>query len=384
MDNFRHINNTLCYIFGNSCIKKVTEILALQLREDEFLAKIGGEHFGLLLIYETEEDITKRLELLLREIRKPFYREKETLFLTVSMGISFYSGNGEDFARMMQNAELAMFYRKENGKDGYSFYEPWMYEKTMQYIHMTTQIREAIKNDEFFLCYQPEYDLITGEISALEVLIRWNHPSKGMITPSEFIPFSEESGHIVEISEWVMKTALYQKRKWEEKGLPTVKIAVNLSGYVVTDERIIDDMCDMLREMGLREHELEIEVTETAVMMEMEKAINNLEKFRRMGISIAMDDFGTGYSSLTYLRQLSIDTLKLDRDFLKDIKRRDEINSIYKTVIELAHALGMKVVAEGIENEEQKEFLVLNNCDIGQGFYLLKPVPADEIEKYLI
>jgi EAL domain-containing protein (putative c-di-GMP-specific phosphodiesterase class I) len=201
-----------------------------------------------------------------------------------------------------------------------------MYEKTMQYIHMTTQIREAIKNDEFFLCYQPEYDLITGEISALEVLIRWNHPSKGMITPSEFIPFSEESGHIVEISEWVMKTALYQKRKWEEKGLPTVKIAVNLSGYVVTDERIIDDMCDMLREMGLREHDLEIEVTETAVMMEMEKAINNLEKLRRMGISIAIDDFGTGYSSLTYLRQLSIDTLKLDRDFLKDI--RGEMKSI--------------------------------------------------------
>jgi EAL domain-containing protein (putative c-di-GMP-specific phosphodiesterase class I) len=255
-----------------------------------------------------------------------------------------------------------------------------MYEKILQNVHMSNMLKEAIENDEFMLYYQPQIDLTTGSMVGVEALIRWNHPEKGFIPPAKFIPYSEQTGYIIPISEWVLKKAITQKKEWESKGYPNIKMAVNLSGYIFTEDSAFDNICNILSCMNIRPGEIEVEVTETAVMMELDKAQNSLNKLKQMGISIAMDDFGTGYSSLNYLQILPFDILKIDRGFIKNLTDKKQI-CIYETVVELAHAIGLIVVAEGIETLEQKDFLIKNSCDIGQGYYFSKPVTAFEIEQ---
>jgi EAL domain-containing protein (putative c-di-GMP-specific phosphodiesterase class I) len=276
-----------------------------------------------------------------------------------------------------------MFYQKEHGKDGYTIYEKRMFEKTLHNIVLNNQLKEAIERKEFILHYQPQFDLATGKLLGVEALIRWIHPEQGFISPAEFIPFSEQTGQIIPISEWVLKEALRQKTEWESKGYPHIKMAINLSGYIFNDKENFDSMCKLLVEMQINPDEIEIEVTETAVMMELEKAKQCLHKLKDLGISIAMDDFGSGYSSLNYLQMLPFDVLKIDKEFIKNIKNEKETH-IYQMVVDLAHKLGLSVVAEGIETVDQKDFLISHNCDIGQGYFFSRPMAAKDIEQLLM
>jgi len=385
IDDLKRINDLFGQEAGDKYLNYIANSLTAVMSDTDIIAHLSGNQFAIAHVINEKYDDTKdTLELLFRQIRIPWEINEDILFVTSSAGLAMFPEHGTTFATLMQNAEIAMFNQKDKGKDGYTFFQPIMYEETLMIGQINTQLRKAIENEEFVLYYQPQYDLKTGKMIAMEALIRWNHPEKGIIPPMEFIPFSEKTGQIIPISIWVLKTAIMQKREWEKKGYESLKIAVNMSGHVIADESIVDTLCEMLQNYEIKPGEIEIEVTETAVMLDLEKAKDSLKRLRSYGISIAMDDFGTGYSSLTYLHSLPFDILKMDREFIKNIKTEDEDSFIYKTVIDLAHNMDLIIVAEGIETREQRDFLLKYNCDLGQGYYFSKPIPASEIEKMLI
>lgn len=381
IDNFNQINDTMGHSAGDKFIQYIANILSEVIEEPNVVVRLSGDEFGFLFyLNEKPLDLTTWINQIQFSIKNPWNVNGLKFHITSSIGVAVYPEHGNCVSVLMKNADIAMFYQKQHGKDGYAIFENAMYEKTLRNVQMSNMLKEAIENDEFLLYYQPQIDLTTGSMIGVEALIRWNHPEKGFIPPAEFIPYSEQTGYIIPISEWVLKKAIIQKREWESKGYPQIKMAVNLSGYIFTQDSAFDSICNILSCMNIQPDEIEVEVTETAVMMELDKAQNNLNRLKQMGISIAMDDFGTGYSSLNYLQILPFDILKIDRGFIKNLTDQKQIY-IYQMVVELAHALGLIVVAEGIETVEQKDFLIRNNCDIGQGYYFSKPGTAFEIEK---
>ncbi|WKY47869.1 EAL domain-containing protein [Eubacteriaceae bacterium ES3] len=383
LDNFRHINESMGHAVGDQFISTVTEVLKGLKRNQDLLARISVDQFAFLYFFDEEEYLLNWLDSVMARIRCPWNLNGQKIFVTCSMGIAVYPKDGETVTMLMQNSDIALYIRKEHGKDGYTFFAAEMYERTLSMIEMGHELKTAVENEEFILYYQPQFELSTGRLLGVEALIRWNHPEKGFISPGEFIPLSEKTGHIVPISEWVLKEAITQKRAWDQKGFPALKIAVNLSGYTFTESSVFDRLCQILDEMDVKPDEIEIEITETAVMMELEAAKEALAKLKERGLTIAMDDFGTGYSSLNYLQILPIDVLKIDQTFIRNIRSQKE-ETIYKTLVELAHAIGIRVVAEGVETLEQQEFLMQNNCDIGQGYFLGRPVSAQEVEEQFL
>lgn len=382
LDDFKHINDTLGHAIGDSIMQHVSNVLSEEVAETGITARLSGDQFAIVFKFEDDRaGLPSKLTKLLNKIATPWKVNGQVYYITVTMGAAIYPDNGEDFQSLMQKSEIAMFHGKENGKGSTVFFEDAMYDKTLYYIQMSNQLRRAIENKEFMLYYQPQYDLKTERLIGVEALIRWNHPEKGFVSPMEFITFAERTGYIVQIDEWVLKTAIQQKRDWEKKGYPRIKMAINLSGYVVTKKDIVDKLCEILKAMDLQPGEVEIEVTETAVMMELETAKESLQKFKDLGILIALDDFGTGYSSLTYLNTLPFDVLKIDRDFIKDVKSENDNFYLYRAVVDLAHNMKLDVVAEGVETQEQKLFLTKNKCDVGQGYYFSRPIPALEVEE---
>lgn len=379
VDDMKHINDLYGQEAGDEYLQYISRLMSEVFSEPDMVAHISGDQFAIFHVIEQEGDIVPKLDLLMQNIRRPWKTNGDFLHVSASMGVAVYPEDGAEYSTLMHNAEIAMFHKKENKKDGYVFFERKMYEDTMKISQMNAQLKNAIAAKEFLLYYQPQYDLKSGRVSGLEALIRWNHPKDGFIPPMEFIPIAEKAGSIIPITIWVLQTALQTKRKWEQDGLLSVKVAVNLSGHVLVNEAIVDQICEILENMEIRPGELEIEVTETAVMLDLDKAKRNLLKLRSYGVTIAMDDFGTGYSSLTYLHSLPLDILKMDREFVSNIENKDEDSLICKTVIDLAHNLNLEVVAEGIETAGQKEFLIANECDVGQGYYFSKPVPEDAL-----
>lgn len=383
IDDLKHINDMFGQTAGNIYIKHLADVIKSVITEPDVVTRLSGDQYAIAHIISDEDDIKDKLDHLFAQIRKPWEIEGDKIFVTSSAGYAIFPEHGILYSDILQRAEISMFKQKEKGKDGYTLFEQKMYDETLKISQMNTQLKLAIANNEFLLFYQPQVDLNTGKIIAMESLIRWNHPKNGFIPPMEFIPFSEKTGHIIPISIWVLKTAILQKREWDRQGYQPLKIAVNLSGHIIVDEVAMDNIFDMMRSLEVRPGEIEIEVTETALMLDLEKAKGSLMKLRKFGVSIALDDFGTGYSSLTYLHNLPFDILKMDREFIRNIKEENEDNYIYKTVIDLAHNMDLTIVAEGIEVKEQKDFLLKNNCDIGQGYFFSKPLPATEIEKLL-
>ena len=379
VDDMKHINDLYGQETGDEYLQYISKLMSDVFSSPDMVAHISGDQFAILHVMKEEEDVLPKLDLLFLNIRRPWKTNGDILHISASIGVAIYPDHGTDYGTLMQNAEIAMFYKKENKKDGYVFFEKKMYEEAMKLSQMNAQLKKAIAADEFLLYYQPQYDLKSGKISGLEALIRWNHPKDGFIPPMEFIPIAEKAGSIIPITLWVMQTGLTTKRKWEAEGLLSVKMAINLSGHVLVNDAVVDQICGIIESMEIKPGELELEVTETAVMLDLEKAKNNLLKLRSYGITIAMDDFGTGYSSLTYLHSLPLDILKMDREFVKSIEKKDEDSLICKTVIDLAHNLNLEVVAEGIETVEQRDFLVANQCDVGQGYYYSRPVPEEAL-----
>lgn len=385
IDNFKHINDTLGHISGDLLLKYISNILKCQVKAPDFVGRLGGDEFA--IIFESindKSDVIDRIQFLLKYLRKPWMLDNQEFFISFSIGIAMYPEHGDNLSLLLKNSDVAMYCVKKNIKDDYCFYSDEIQEENLKQIRMVNELRHAIDNQEFALVYQPIINLNSGKLIGVESLVRWIHPIKGVISPMEFIPLSEESGLIHEICKWVLKTALLQKKSWEEQRYPNIKMSINISGKRVTKNDFINEIRELIFKTKLKCDEIQLEVTETAVMEDINASTTVLKELRDMGIKIALDDFGTGYSSLTYLEKLPIDIVKLDRNFIKGISNVGQSNVIVASVVKLTHDLNLGIVAEGIETKDQLEFLKLNNCDYGQGYLFSKPVTKEEIEKLLL
>ena len=380
IDDFKHINDTIGHAFGDDFIVMIADFLKKEVGEIARISRLGGDEFG-IVIYDMQniEEIKTLAEYLSNHIKKPWKLGEYAFYIGASIGVALYPESGSNASALMQNADTAMFHVKEHGKDDYCLYAPDMRQQTWNYIKMNNLIREGIENNEFSLYYQPQIDVQTEEVVGVEALIRWIHPTEGFISPMDFIPFAEMTGQIYDIGEWVLQTACIKKSEWKSLKYSHIKMAVNLSSKRLTQEGLVEKIKNEIEKYGLSGECLELEITETAVMDDLERAIHVLHEIRALGVTIALDDFGTGYSSLTYLQKLPIDVLKVDREFINNITKENEESHIFKFVTQVAHTLGLKVIAEGVETKEQLEFLQKNGCDIAQGYYFSKPMPCDEI-----
>ncbi|MBC8062150.1 MAG: EAL domain-containing protein [Clostridiaceae bacterium] len=384
IDNFKHVNDTLGHTSGDLLLKYISNILKYQVKAPDMIARLGGDEFA--IIFQNVSDIRQvadKLQGLMKFLRRPWILDKQEFFVSYSIGISMYPEDGSNLSLLLKNADIAMYFVKKNTKDDYLFYFSEMEEENSRRIKMINDLRLAIDNQEFILYYQPIIDLNNAKLVGVEALIRWVHPIKGMVPPMEFIPLAEETGLIYDIDKWVLKEALMQKKRWEEQGYAHIKMSVNISGKGVTNIGLIDEFKNLLSKTKLNCKEIQLEVTETAMMKDIEASTKILKELKELGIMIALDDFGKGYSSLTYLQKLPIDIVKLDREFIISILDMGQNDVLVETIIKLTHDLNLQIVAEGIETKEQLEFLKLSKSDYGQGYLFSKPVTNKELEKML-
>jgi diguanylate cyclase (GGDEF)-like protein/PAS domain S-box-containing protein len=382
VDNFKNINDTMGHLCGDKLLKDVSTILKERIKQPNIIARLGGDEFAIVFVdIEDKKQVASMVKDLIQYLRKPWVIEGQEFFISFSAGIALYPGHGETLSILMKNADMAMYYVKKNMKDDYCFYNSEMEELNLNQVKLVNDLRRAIDNEQFILYYQPIINLYDSQVNGVEALIRWYHPEKGIIPPIDFIPLAEEAGLIYDIEKWVLKTALIQKKQWEEKGYHNIKMSINISGKAVVNGGFIDYIKNLTQEITLNYGEVQFEVTETAFMEDLDLAINNLKQIKKSGIKIALDDFGTGYSSLTYLKKLPIDVVKLDRGFIKTTTNIEE-EPIIHYVIKLINRLELKLVAEGVETIKQLNFLKKNNCDYAQGYLFSRPVESKEVEIY--
>jgi len=382
---FRNINDTFGYTVGDQLLKEAAERLREISFDDAMLTRVAGDVFA-LLFPETndEEKFVRTIEKIVQIFeKKPFTIHGEEFYLQVDMGISFYPGDGVNRNELFKNAELALSRCKEIVSERYHFYKKDLNVRVFEKILMETNIRKGIENNEFVLFYQPQVELITGKIKSAEALIRWNHPEIGLVSPGKFIPVAEESGLILSLDLWVIKEACRQNKKWQDDGFAPITIGVNISSHQFREQKLVEHIKNTLKETELDPKYLEIEITEGVLMEEIEKCIEVMKELKKIGVKISIDDFGTGYSSLNYLSKFPIDSLKIDRSFIQNIDEKPQNKAVSSVIIKLAHELGLSVVAEGVEEENQVEFLKQSHCEKYQGYYCSPAVEAEEFLKLL-
>jgi diguanylate cyclase (GGDEF)-like protein len=384
LDNFKRINEANGHSSGDFLLQAVSERLKASLRESDTIARIGGDEFTILLSNISKvEDAVKVAQKLQDEFTKPFVAADKKFFLTASLGISFYPYDGTDTETLIKMADIAMYRVKGQGKNNYQLFNLSMDAKAFEHVVLENSLRKAIERDELVIYYQPQVSLKTGEITALEALVRWEHPELGLVLPGKFIPIAEESDLIIPLGEKVIWAACRQNKAWQDAGLEPVPIAINLSARQFHEKSLPDMIAEVLEETGLSPHYLTVEITESSTMHDVDYTTSTLNTLKEMGIKIALDDFGTGYSSLAYLKRFPLDMLKIDRTFIKDVPEDREDAAIISAIVALAHSLQHKVIAEGVETQEQLTFLKSLDCDEMQGFYVSRPVPATEVVKFL-
>lgn len=384
LDNFKMINDSFGHTIGDLLLKETASRLLSCVREQDSVSRISGDEFILLLEDISHPDnLISLINKLLHTFQKEFLLAKHTMSVTASIGISLYPQDGQNSTELLRNADTAMYRAKNNGRNTYQFYEEDMTNSALEHIFFKTSLQQAIDRDEFYLNYQPQVRIKDNAIIGLEVLIRWNHPTKGNIPPGKFIPFAEESNLIIEIGEWVLRTACTQAKRWLDSGIEFGRIAVNVAGPQIKRGKLVDTIKTILSETGLPARFLEIEVTESYVMQDADRAIEQLNEMKALGITLAIDDFGTGYSSLSYLKKLPIHKLKIDGSFIRDIPTDTDDMAISNAVIALGASLGLTVIAEGVETNEQADFLKQAGCDEIQGYLYSRPIDTDAIELYL-
>ncbi|WP_077216440.1 putative bifunctional diguanylate cyclase/phosphodiesterase [Peptoclostridium litorale] len=382
LDFFKMINDTMGHSTGDVVLQNVSRKLNRCLCEYGFLSRYGGDEFIIMLKDVGRERASKIAECILEEMSHPVKVEDCEIFLSASIGISVYPMHGSDIDTLVKCADTAMHFAKERGRNHYQLYTPDQGKRVGKKMMLANGLRTALANDEFFLQYQPQFNLETSEIVGVEALIRWRHPEFGLISPAEFIPVAEETGIIVDIGKWVLKTACKQNKEWQEAGLPNVNMAVNVSVKQFQHRDFIKGIKKVLTETRLDSRYLELEMTES-IMQNSEYLHGVLSELREMGVKLSMDDFGTGYSSLSLLRYLPIDNLKIDKSFIDGIQVDENAVSIIKTIIDMGMNLNMNIIAEGVENKEQAIFLKKNNCNLAQGYLFSKPLPAGKIRRIL-
>lgn len=385
IDGFKMINDIKGHGMGDQILQEVAERLLKTLRKSDVIARHGGDEF--IVIIE-ELDNCSGVELIANKIincfQEPFHLENQDYFLTTSVGVAVYPADGQTPDMLIKNADIAMYKAKENGKNQYLFCTPVMKDVANETMELSTNLYRAIEKNELELYYQPQLSCHNNQIMGVEALIRWRHPVMGLISPAKFIPIAEKTGLILPIGEWVLRTACQQNKKWQEQGLPKIRMGVNLSLRQFHNNDLLNLVESVLKETKLAPQYLELEITETIAMKEKSYIINTLNAFRQIGVSIAIDDFGTEYSSLSYLKHLPVDRLKVAMQFIRGIGIDHKDEALAKGIIVLAKSIGMNVIAEGVETKEQLEFLKNHNCDEIQGYYFFKPLIEAEMTKLLI
>lgn len=383
LDRFNMINDSLGHAFGDRLLKAVTERLKGCIPDTCTLARMGGDEFTLFLpvVGECHEACRLAEGILAGLMKEPFVLGDREFFITTSIGIAVFPNDGDDMDSLVKNADTAMYRAKEKGGNNYQFYTAEMSVATDQ-LELENSLRKALERAELELYYQPKLDLRTGQVVGMEALVRWNSAQFGFVSPMKFIPLAEETGLILPIGEWVLRTACKQNKAWQDAGYSLMRVAVNLSARQF-EEDLVAMVVRVLKETGLDPAYLELEITESITMNNKNGVIEKLHALKRLGIHIGMDDFGTGYSSLSYLKKFPIDTLKIDKSFVRDITTDQDDAAIVQAVIAMGHSLKLNVVAEGVETEEQLSFLREQDCDEIQGFWFSKPLPVDQFEAFV-
>ncbi len=381
LDRFKTIVDTLGHTIGDKLLRGVAERLRASLEDGDTLARMGGDEFVILLPQITRTDRAVRVaQRVLEAIKPPFHFDQHELHLTMSIGITLYPYDGEDADTLLKNADTALYRAKEHGRNNYQLYTPAMNARAFERLALENSLRKALERREFLIHYQPQVHMKTGAIVGTEALLRWQHPDLGLVYPAEFISIAEETGLITPLGEWVIRTACAQNKAWQKAGLPPMTVAVNLSARQFQQLDLVETVARILKETGLEACWLEMEITEGIAMQNADYTNVLLRGLKEMGVKVALDDFGTGYSSLSYLKRFPIDTLKIDQSFVRDLATDPNDAAIANAVIVLAHSLKLLVVAEGVEQPEQENYLRQHQCDISQGFLFSIPLPADALE----
>ena len=384
LDHFKEINDSLGHDVGDEILKTVSKRLKEVVREKDTVARLGGDEFTVILEnLEQGQDASLIANKLLEVLSKSMNVNDNILYVSSSIGISIYPDDGESTQNLLKYADSAMYKAKDEGRNNYQYYNSTLTELAFERVAMETSLRVALKEEQFVVYYQPQVDGVTDKLIGMEALVRWQHPTMGLVFPDKFIPLAESTGLIVELDRLVMKMAMTQITKWYEKGLNPGTLAMNLAVKQLKKEDFIVMLKNLMKETGCRAEWMELEVTEGQIMTNPDEAIELLTQISDLGIELAVDDFGTGYSSLAYLKRLPIDKLKIDQAFIRDLPEDEEDSAITKAVIALAKSLNLKIIAEGVENKEQRDFIVENGCENIQGYYYSKPIPTDEIETLL-
>jgi diguanylate cyclase (GGDEF)-like protein len=385
LDRFKIVNEAQGHDAGDLLLKTFAKRLESSVRAADLISRLSGDEFTVMLNnIRSREDAAGVARKIINAMKDPFTFMEQQVYISTSIGISLFPQDSESIEELMRQADTAVFRAKGKGGNCLEFYETGMELEVTRQMELDTDIRQALKTDQFVLHYQPQVDLANGRLTGLEALVRWQHPKRGLLPPGEFIPFAEKSDLIGKIGDWVMRRACLQLRSWLDAGLSPVPIAVNVSGGELADSVLLEKVTGNLEESRIPPHLLKLEITEDTLASGSEGTTAHLQELRRLGITLAIDDFGTGYSSLSYLKLFPVDTLKIDRSFVKDLPGDVNGAAIVSGIIALGHSLKLTVIAEGVETQEQRDFLRREGCDIMQGYLLSKPLPVEELEKWIV
>ena len=384
LDRFKKINDSLGHAIGDQVLCEVAQRLRRVLREADTVARMGGDEFVMILEQTSEaKDVSVVARKILQQMAAPLNIAEHELFLTTSIGVSLFPEDGASSDELMKAADVAMYRAKAEGRNNFQFYRPEMNARTHELLLLEGRLRRALEEDQLVLFYQPQFELNTRQLVGFEALLRWQPPGETMVNPGDFIPLAEDTGLIVPIGEWVLQTACAQNRAWQQRGFAPVRMAVNISPRQFRQRSFIGMVDQALQRSGLEPHWLELEITESCAMENVEENIQAMTHLKQRGIHLAIDDFGTGFSSLSYLKRFPISKLKIDRSFVCDIPHDVNDSAIAASVIALGRSMKLEVVAEGVETEEQADFLRWEGCQLGQGFLMGRPLPAEQAEQFL-
>ena len=384
LDRFKIINDTLGHNVGDQLLLQLSQRLAKTVRDGDTIARFGGDEFAILLDdINSESHISSLAQKLLDTLATPFKFNKQELFVTASIGVSIFPNDGEDSDTLLRNADVAMYRAKDLGKNNYQFYSDDLSARIFERLTLENNLRHALERDEFVLYYQPQIDARTNKVSGVEALLRWQHPELGLVTPNNIIPLLEETGLIEKVGHWVLETACRQSRAWHDAGWSYLHMSVNISSRQFNNTDFISSLHDIINQTKINPEFLELELTESMLMRNASATINALHSLSGRGVRFAIDDFGTGYSSLTYLRRFPIDTIKIDRSFIHDVTDNPDDAAITSAIIVMAQSLSLNVIAEGVENQKQLDFLTSRNCHYLQGNFFSRPLPAEELSQFL-
>lgn len=384
LDKFKMVNDTLGHPIGDLLLQEVAQRLTACLREEDTISRMGGDEFVILLDDLQDTNFASSVAQKINEtLSKPFLLDEHEIFISGSIGISIFPHDGDEVTDLFRNADIALYRAKEQGRNNFQYYTQDLSARAMERMQLETDLRHALERNELIIHYQPQADLYNGSIIGMEALLRWQHPTRGLLQPDSFIPLAEETGLIIPIGEWVLRTACARLKAWMNSGLPQVRVSVNLSAGQFNQHDLASVVASALNDSGLPPECLELELTETMIMRDAENTLIILQKIKALGVKIAIDDFGTGYSSLSHLKRFPIDRIKIDQSFVQNITSDTADAAVSQAIISMSHSLNIVTVAEGVETEAQMEFLRSRHCNEIQGFHFSRPVPEQEMERLM-